>query len=128
MAGSRAETARRGPARSWQDMDLMTDILEPSVMDSTVMFPTNTTFLSSLESKNISSSNLAPETDNVLNSPDFNQNKTSGVMAHTNKQTVRLSKSDHRIIHNRYVNVIVILCGTDRYKMKPFVTCRKEFK
>ena len=103
MAGSRAETARRGPARSWQDMDLMTDILEPSVMDSTVMFPTNTTFLSSLESKNISSSNLAPETDNVLNSPDFNQNKTSGVMAHTNKQTVRLSKSDHRLIHNRYV-------------------------
>ena len=127
MAGSRVETARRGPARSWQDMDLMTDILEPSVMDSTVMFPTNTTFLSSLESKNISSSNPAPETDNVLNSPDFNQNKTSGVMAH-NKQTVRLSKSDHRLIHNRYVSVIVIKCGTDRYKMKPFVTCRKEFK
>ena len=127
MAGSRVETARRGPARSWQDMDLMTDILEPSVMDSTVMFPTNTTFLSSLESKNISSSNPAPETDNVLNSPDFNQNKTSCVMAH-NKQTVRLSKSDHRLIHNRYENVTVILCGTDRYKMKPFVTCRKEFK
>ena len=81
-------------------MDLMTDILEPSVMDSTVMFPTNTTFQSSLESKN-SSSNPAPETDNVLNSPDFNQNKTSGVMAHTNKQTVKLSKSDHRLIHNR---------------------------
>ena len=102
MAQSRAETARRGPARSWQDMDLMTDILEPSVMDSTVMFPTNTTFLSSLESKNISS-NPAPETDNVLNSPDFNQNKTSGVMAHTNKQTVKLSKSDHRLIHNRWI-------------------------
>lgn len=83
-------------------MDLMTDILEPSVMDSTVMFPTNTTFLSSLESKKISS-NPAPETDNVLNSPDFNQNKTSGVMAHTNKQTVKLSKSDHRLIHNRWI-------------------------
>ena len=127
MAGSRAETGRRGPARSWQDMDLMTDILEPSAMDSTVMFPTNTSFLSSLESKNIGSSNQAP--DNVLNSPDFNQNKTSAGMAgHTNKQTVRLSKSDHRLIHNRYISLLCIMFGTDRYKMKPFVTCRKEFK
>ena len=108
MAGSRAETGRRGPVRSWQDMDLMSDILEPSVMDSTLMFPrttsktpaTNTTFLSCLDSK--TGSATAPATDNVLNSPDFNQNKTqSSVMAHTNKQTVRLSKSDHRLIHNR---------------------------
>lgn len=108
MAGSRAETGRRGPARSWQDMDLMTDILEPSAMDSTVMFPTNTTFLSSLESKSNGSSNP----DNVLNSPDFNQNKTSGgggMAQHTNKQPVRLSKSDHRLIHNRYY--ISLLCS-----------------
>jgi len=84
--------------KDWQNMDLMSDIIEPTSMDSNVMFP-----MCSPKTSN-SFQPAVPSVNNIVNysSPDFNKNKSvSNKKSHiTPPQAVKLSKQD-RIFYNR---------------------------
>ena len=90
---------------TWQDMDLMTDILEPvnNMADTNTLFPkcpapkvssTNTSFRSSLESR----SSRTSEVNLNQSSPDYNQNKSN----QRSSQQRMMSRHD-RSIYNRWV-------------------------
>merc|ERR1719367_1181374 len=101
-------------------MDLMTDIIdfsEPATSrESRVLFSpktpsSNSSFLSSLESKKVPDNTIIIPSSSIVttsqSSPDFNQNKTSSSLnnsssrqLHHTMQATKLSKQD-RIIHNR---------------------------